>query len=92
MGEWRYDGLGGEDNNLPGYAVSLYECNEVVHSEHYPFGGIEAEMRAFVKACQLEKRNVNRNTPEEALGDLALVQAMLESGKEGGAMRFIPTV
>lgn len=76
----------GEGNDSPGYEVTISGPDGIVQQDHYPFGGIEAELNTFVHACQAnEGRALDRNTPEEALADLELVQAMLQSGKEQGS-------
>jgi len=66
-----------------GYTVVDVEGNKV----DYAFGGIEAEFLRFAGACRNMGEDIN--TPEEALRDISLVEACLESGKAGGEMRAV---
>lgn len=68
----------------------------------FPFGGIEAEFLAFANVslgvmaqdkdgAKKENTNATRhyNTPDEALSDIALLEAFMESGRDGGAMKEV---
>ena len=58
-----------------------------VMDEFYKFGGIEKEFVAFAEACRSRDRSLDdKNTPEQALRDLELVEALLKSGKQSGAL------
>ena len=67
----------------PGYTVVVNGGEE----ESYGFGGIDGEFLAFAKACRGVEDD--RNTPEEGLGDLALIEALLLSGKESGTIKAV---
>lgn len=47
----------------------------------YEFNGVEAELRAF--AAAVLDGQTHHNTPEEALRDLVVIEAMLESARTG---------
>jgi predicted dehydrogenase len=66
------------DDSSPSSSSSSEEWN-------IPFGGVEAEIVGFPAACR-SRDYKDRNTPKEALSDLAFVEACLESGKRGGAV------
>jgi predicted dehydrogenase len=63
----------------PGYRITVND-NEV---EEYGFGGIEGELLSFADACR-RGRDVDCNTPEEAMKDLMFVEACLKSGQNNG--------
>lgn len=66
----------------PGYRISVNGKEET-----FGFGGIDGEFLGFANACRgLEE---DRNSPEEALRDLAFVEALLDSGKENGAFKTV---
>lgn len=65
----------------PGYNL-IVNNNEV---QEFGFGGLDAEFWSFAEACENSSRKeCHRNSPEEAMMDLALVEACLDSGKEDG--------
>ena len=53
-----------------------------------PWGSVEIEVQAFAQAIQTG-RVERRASPEEALADLRVVQAMLESGEDGGIKSLV---
>jgi predicted dehydrogenase len=70
----------------PGYKVILDVTGGSSPDEwNIPFGGVEAEIVGFAAACR-SRHYKDRNTPKEALLDLAFVEACLGSGKQGGAV------
>jgi predicted dehydrogenase len=66
--------------NGPGYQLSVNKGP----AEEFNFGGIDAEFLGFAAACRNQQSD-DINTPEEAIKDLAFVEACLESGKNNGA-------
>lgn len=50
--------------------------------------GVKTEVNAFAKSITTGVAN-ERGAPEEALADLRLIQRMLESGEQGGAVKVI---
>ena len=66
----------------PGYNVTVNGQD----IEEFGFSGIENEFEAFAKACQEKDPTIDCNTPLEALKDLEIVEACLESGKGGGSI------
>lgn len=67
--------------NGPGYQLTVNKGA----AEEFGFGGIEAEFLGFAAACR-DRQEHDINTPEEAVKDLAFVEACLESGKNKGAL------
>jgi predicted dehydrogenase len=66
----------------PGYTIQVNNSEEPTF---VGFGGIEAEFLAFAAACQHSPgRELDVNTPEEALRDIQFVEACLISGQQGG--------
>ena len=61
-----------------------------IQNEFIPFGGLVNEFLAFANACHdCTHDHVmidNKNTPQQAFKDLEIVEALLESGKQGGAI------
>ncbi|CAJ1449666.1 unnamed protein product [Effrenium voratum] len=70
-----------------GYSVcqTLVEEGKRMKTEtvHYPFNGVPAEFEAFLKS-QCEETSSSPSSPEEALLDLELIEALLASGKTDG--------
>jgi len=56
--------------------------------EEYECGGIDGEFKAFAEACSQgrgqQEKHAYINTPDEALKDLAFVEACLKSGQKKG--------
>ena len=50
--------------------------------------GVQAEVNAFAQSIISGVAN-ERGAPEQALADLKLIQRMLESGEQGGAVKVI---
>ena len=50
--------------------------------------GMRAEVDAFARSIAGAVAD-ERGTPKQALADLRLIYTMLESGEQGGAVRFI---
>ena len=72
----------------PGYDLIVTKGmgrSEIVEDEFLEFEGLDNEFLAFAMSC---RRGLgcdrDENTPEEALKDLELVQALLESGRQRG--------
>jgi predicted dehydrogenase len=61
---------------------------KTVTNEFFQFQGLRNEFLAFAAACRGrgDRAADAKNTPEEALQDLELVEALLEAGKQGGAV------
>jgi len=80
----------------PGYIVTITDKNGQERlREDYKYAGIENEFIAFANACNSRRDNNDGNenveddfgdcnTPLEAMRDIELVEAFLESGKENG--------
>lgn len=70
----------------PGYNLIVHNAaKEKREVEEFGFGGLDAEFLAFAEACgNSSNKECHRNTPEEAMMDLSLVEACLNSGKENG--------
>jgi predicted dehydrogenase len=66
----------------PGYTLDV-ETSNSKYKHDIPFGGLETEMMAFLESVQ-HNSDARRNTPSEALADLQLVEACLDSGKQNG--------
>ena len=86
---------GVDENGKHGYAVTrtLFQPdadNKLVDTQTtgYPFCGVPDEFVAFAAAVGApsgpEMEALDCNTPEEAMADLAFIEACLESGKNGG--------
>jgi hypothetical protein len=66
------------------------------HDEFYPFGGVEAELKAFGRLLVARtggtgtgtghhrRKFVDTNKPEAALCDLEVLEALLQSGSKSG--------
>lgn len=71
----------------PGYNLivtkGMGKATEVTE-EFLKFQGLDNEFLAFAGACQHQA--VDKNVPTEALRDVELVEALLKSGKQGGAL------
>ena len=50
--------------------------------------GVKAEVRAFAEAVEKGSEG-ERLSPQEALGDLVVLQGLLESGEVGGAVKAV---
>jgi predicted dehydrogenase len=66
----------------PGYTLDV-ETSNSKYKHDIPFGAMETEMMAFLESVQYNS-DARRNTPWEALADLQLVEACLDSGKQNG--------
>ncbi|CAB9496536.1 Uncharacterized oxidoreductase [Seminavis robusta] len=76
----------------PGYDLIVTKGmgkDTAVTTEFFKFQGLDKEFLAFAAACR--KQGDDKNTPQQALQDLKLVQALLESGKQGGAVVKVQT-
>ena len=61
----------------------MRECTEIGYDN-----GVRAEVDAFARSIAGAAAD-ERGTPEQALADLRLIYTMLESGEQGGAVRFL---
>lgn len=67
----------------PGYRLTVNDKD----GENLGFGGIDGEFLAFAAACRGEQSDCN--TPDEAVKDLAFIEACLQSGKNNGAITAV---
>ena len=71
------------------YIVKDNYGNRVEETTEVGFdNGVKAEVHAFAQSIVSGVAN-ERGAPEEALSDLKLIQRMLESGEQGGAVKVI---
>ena len=61
----------------------MRECTKIGYDN-----GVRAEVDAFARSIAGAAAD-ERGTPEQALADLRLMYTMLESGEQGGAVRFL---
>lgn len=71
-------GLKGEGDEKTAHFDQRYICSHAV----------EREVASFAKAISMGKME-QRATAEEAFLDLVILQAMLESGEDGGAVKLL---
>ena len=70
----------------PGYNLIITKGmgkNATINEQFFKFEGLDLEFLAFATGCRGGYRD--ENTPREALKDLELVSALLDSGKQHGA-------
>eukprot|EP00980_Cylindrotheca_fusiformis_P013119 scaffold3296_cov112-Cylindrotheca_fusiformis.AAC.6 len=74
----------------PGYTLDVKTSNSN-YKHDIPFGELETEMMAFLEMVQFNnhENTVCSTTPLEAMADLQLVDACLESGKQNGMPVFL---
>ena len=73
----------------PGYHIQVFNNDGVsIMDEDFDFGGLEGEFFAFAASCRNDG-GTDRNTPSEALKDLAFVEACLLSGKHNGEKKNV---
>ncbi|KAL8227245.1 hypothetical protein R6Q57_017077 [Mikania cordata] len=96
---WRVVGLSGtvqvergNKDGRHGYVVTLYTANKETQSTFYPFSGVTEELKAFlsdISRASLQKGNKieaeARCSYVEGAQDVAVLDAMLESGIKQGA-------
>mmetsp|Transcript_3944 Transcript_3944/g.8386 ORF Transcript_3944/g.8386 Transcript_3944/m.8386 type:complete len:368 (-) Transcript_3944:83-1186(-) len=75
----------------PGYNLVVARGSgrsATIKEEFLPFDGLDNEFMAFAAACGRGNGKWGRheNTPQEALRDLELVEALLDSGRQNGAI------
>ncbi|CAJ1965549.1 unnamed protein product [Cylindrotheca closterium] len=74
----------------PGYSLEVEISGSKSYKHDIPFGGAETEMMSFVERIRYANDpNNNRNTPVEALADMQMVEACLDSGKQNGVQVFL---
>ncbi|KAL3928487.1 MAG: hypothetical protein SGBAC_012632 [Bacillariaceae sp.] len=74
----------------PGYALEVETSNNKKYKHGIPFGDTETEMMSFLERVQYANDPYNdRNTPVEALADMQMVEACLDSGKQNGVQVFL---
>ncbi|KAK6247815.1 hypothetical protein QUC31_019380 [Theobroma cacao] len=97
---WRVVGLKGtvqvergKQEGRHGYLVSLYSADGQCKSTFYPFCGVHEELKAFIhdilQATVKEGSGYEaepRSSFVEGARDVAVLEAMLESGNKGGAL------
>ncbi|KAH7560491.1 hypothetical protein JRO89_XS10G0030500 [Xanthoceras sorbifolium] len=95
---WRVVGLKGtlqvergNQNRRHGYLVSLYSADGQSKSFFYPFSGVTEELKAFIHDISEAKKGSghkaeSRSSFLEGARDVALLEAMLESGSKQGAL------
>jgi predicted dehydrogenase len=71
----------------PGYRLTVDTNDGTRTDEDFEFGGLDGEFLAFAAAAKQQAKD--RNTPLEALLDLALVEACLLSGQNNGEKRTV---
>lgn len=67
----------------PGYTLDVHTSN-AKYKHDIPFGGLETEMMAFLEKVRYNNSGCTNITPLEAMADLKLVEACLDSGKQNG--------
>ncbi|KAD5508747.1 hypothetical protein E3N88_16450 [Mikania micrantha] len=96
---WRVVGLSGtvqvergNKDGRHGYVVTLFTANKETQSTFYPFSGVTEELKAFlsdISRASLQKGNKieaeARCSYVEGAQDVAVLDAMLESGMKQGA-------
>jgi predicted dehydrogenase len=68
--------------------VATTDNTSTTTTTEYGFTGVEEEFLAFAGACR--GQGSDRNTPREALRDLALVETLLASGQQNGRPLPVP--
>ncbi|TXG73191.1 hypothetical protein EZV62_001770 [Acer yangbiense] len=81
----------GNQNGRHGYLISLYSADGQSKSSFYPFSGVTEELKAFIyDISEAKKGSGHKAEPRssflEGARDVALLDAMLESGSKGGAL------
>lgn len=76
--------VGGNGNGSGCYRLSVENASNRYHQD-IPFGGLDSDILAFSDSIQYGRHAPRFNTPQDALQDLELVDACLESGKLNGA-------
>ncbi|XP_077227576.1 dehydrogenase FPY6-like isoform X3 [Tasmannia lanceolata] len=83
-------------NGMYGYMVSFCKANGHWERSFSPSSGLDEELKAFINDISLATRKDGEAEPRssfiEATRDLAVVEAMLESGKKHGAQVHVKTV
>ncbi|KAJ9540425.1 hypothetical protein OSB04_026931 [Centaurea solstitialis] len=96
---WRVVGLNGtvqvergHKDGQPGYVVSLFNANREMKSAFYPYTGVIEELKTFfsdVSKASIQKDSTFEAEPRcsyaEGARDIAVLDAMLESGTKQGA-------
>ncbi|KAA8549563.1 hypothetical protein F0562_001419 [Nyssa sinensis] len=99
---WRVVGLDGtlqiergNKDGRHGYSVSLYAADGQIKSYFYPFSGVTEELKSFIydiSQATLKKGSSYEAEPRssfiEGARDVAVLEAMLESGMRQGAQVF----
>ncbi|KAK9123065.1 hypothetical protein Sjap_012667 [Stephania japonica] len=81
----------GSKDGRHGYLVSLYMAGGLTQSTFYPFSGVDEELKAFINDVSRATLKVGNFEPEprssfiEGARDIAILEAMLESGAKQGA-------
>ncbi|KAL3928485.1 MAG: hypothetical protein SGBAC_012630, partial [Bacillariaceae sp.] len=79
------------NNNSGGGFYRLFVENASARYHHdIPFGGLDSDILAFSDSIHYGNNVPRFNTPQDALQDLELVDACLESGKLNGARILLP--
>ncbi|XP_022730219.1 uncharacterized protein LOC111285187 isoform X2 [Durio zibethinus] len=83
----------GKKDGKHGYVVALYSADGQCKSTFYPFSGVNEELKAFIHdilQASLKKESGYEAEPRssflEGARDVAVLEAMLESGSMGGAL------
>lgn len=72
----------------PGYSLEV-ETSSSKYKHDIPFGGAEAEMTSFLERALYVDDSRNRDTPLDALADMQMVEACLDSGRQNGVQVFL---
>eukprot|EP00897_Mesotaenium_endlicherianum_P002663 jgi/Mesen1/2424/ME000157S01558 len=81
-----------------GYSATFYPSSGEVTTSFHPFYGVQAEIKAFVQDVATAVRQGgevaadSRSSPLEALRDLATVEAMVQVGTSGTALKDVQRV
>lgn len=81
----------GNQDGHHGYLVTQYSADGHSKSMFYPFSGVTEELKAFIHDISAAKKGINhvaepRSSFLEGARDVALLEAMLESGSKQGAL------
>eukprot|EP00850_Spirogloea_muscicola_P012100 SM000077S21574 [mRNA] locus=s77:239014:242436:- [translate_table: standard] len=81
----------GVEDGHHGYTATLYPARGTPEQSFHPFNGVQEELQVFAEDVAAtislggRHRADSRSSPLEAIRDLAIVEAMLQSGEKGGS-------
>eukprot|EP00850_Spirogloea_muscicola_P011851 SM000075S21940 [mRNA] locus=s75:111717:115063:- [translate_table: standard] len=81
----------GVEDGQHGYTATLYPARRTPEQSFHPFNGVQEELQVFAEDVAAtislggRHRADSRSSPLEAIRDLAIVEAMLQSAEKGGS-------